>query len=147
MKTSIISLLLIFFTTSLQAQTTTFERMLDATAHIEERQTFNLSGSWLSSMTEDKSMDSHLESLQLLSVARSDWADMPDLNWMLERDGYELMTQTRSGDTRMEILIKETEVGITDVFYWSTDEEDVSLIHINGLLLLHEIEDLDVQGL
>lgn len=147
MKTSIFSLFLLLFSIALQAQSTTFDRMLEATAEIEDRQTFNLSGNWLSSMVENKSMESHLESLQMLSVPQSEWADMPDLNWLLKRDQYEVMTQTRSGSSNMQILIRESEAGITDVFYWSVNDDEVTLIHINGLLLLAEVEDIDVQGL
>ncbi|MEL6667576.1 MAG: DUF4252 domain-containing protein [Bacteroidota bacterium] len=143
MKTLIIGLLAISLSCCLHAQSSAFDRIMEATAHMEDRQTLNLSGNWLSAMAEDKNLNSHLESLRLLSIDKNDWREMPDLNWLLNREGYELMAQTRTGDNESQILIKESSAGITDLFIWSTGDENVSLIHVKGLLKADEVDEMN----
>ena len=146
MKTLFFPLFCLLSLATLSAQSQAISNLAAATNGIEDRTSLNLSGSWLESLTSSDEGDfvTHLESLQILSLPESADVSFRELSEDLYNEGFELITETRNGGNRTEILIKENAQGITDLVLITKDDEDFTAISLSGLIVIDELDNMNI---
>lgn len=146
MKTLIFSLFCLLTISALSAQSQTIHNLAAATSDMEDQTSLNLSGSWLQSLTksDDGNFDTRLESLQILNLPTNAGVSFPALSEDLYNEGFELLTEMRSGGSRTEILIKENAQGITDLVLIAKGDDNFTAISLSGLIVLDELDDMNI---
>jgi len=146
MKSYILCLLAMALPIFAIAQSNAVETFFQKYANSEAVTEFDLQGFLLNVKGESNNLENKISKLRGLVIEEANPIpanDLQDLILNVKKEKFEEIIKVRSGDTRVEILVKDNGDQLTDALVMVNTDEEFVLLALEGALNFEDLQNLD----